>query len=305
MKRPTYKELKNFEEKRKKFERKIRQKRDEINLLEYKEIKDRNDAISSLIEEILNEKLNNIKEIEPESENLTEVESEEEDDLLNNSYEITPLYGKFKIKNQEVNVIIDTRASTNIITKILLQKLNTPIEEPSNKIFTSANGKDIIALGKVKLNFEIQEKKLPIKLQVIESKKEKVLIGMKWLKKVKAEINLENDTITINRRKTLIRIPISCKRTKERYENPATHMINFLFNKPLKRIKKEEIIFNNELSKEKQHQLNELLKEFEDIISTDENPKLGRTGIIKHEIRVTENPIKGRPYLIKDNKRRK
>ena len=73
---------------------------------------------------------------------------------------------------------------------------------------------------------------------------------MKWLKKVKAEINLENDTITINQRKTLIRISISCKRTKERYENLATYMINLLFDKPFKRIKKEEIIFNNELSKE-------------------------------------------------------
>ncbi len=82
-------------------------------------------------------------------------------------------------------------------------------------------------------------------------------------------------------------------------------MINLLFDKSLKKIKKEDIIFNNELSKEEQHQLNELLKEFEDIISTDENPKLGRTGIIKHEIKVTENPIKGRPYPVKDNKKEK
>ncbi len=86
MKRPTYKELKNLEEKRRKFERKIRQKRDEINLLEYKEIKDRNEIISSLIEETLNEELNNIEEVEPKSEDLTEVEFEEEDDWLNNSY---------------------------------------------------------------------------------------------------------------------------------------------------------------------------------------------------------------------------
>ena len=75
MKRSTYKELKNLEEKRRKFERKIRQKRDEINLLEYKEIKDRNETISSLIEETLNEELNNIEEVEPESEDLTEVEN--------------------------------------------------------------------------------------------------------------------------------------------------------------------------------------------------------------------------------------
>jgi len=80
MKRPTFKELKNLQEKNQKFKRKIRQKQDEINLLEYKEIKDINETINFLIEEILNEELNNIEEVEPESEDLTEVESEEEED---------------------------------------------------------------------------------------------------------------------------------------------------------------------------------------------------------------------------------
>ena len=80
MKRPTFKELKNLQEKNRKFKRKIRQKQDEINLLEYKEIKDMNKTINSLIEETLNEELNNIEEVEPESEDLTEAESEEEDD---------------------------------------------------------------------------------------------------------------------------------------------------------------------------------------------------------------------------------
>src|SRR6266542_126690 len=72
--------LEELQEKNRKFKRKIRQKQDEINLLEYKEIKDINETINSLIEEILNEKLNNIEEIEPESKDLTEVESEEDDD---------------------------------------------------------------------------------------------------------------------------------------------------------------------------------------------------------------------------------
>ena len=128
---------------------------------------------------------------------------------------------------------------------------------------------------------------------------------MKWLKRMKAEINLENDIVKLIKRKTLIEIPISCKRTRKRHENPATHLINFLFDKPQKKIKKEEIVIGKELTKEKQQQLNELLKEFEDIISTNENPKLGRTGIIKHEIKVTENPIKMRSYPVKDNKREK
>jgi len=82
-------------------------------------------------------------------------------------------------------------------------------------------------------------------------------------------------------------------------------MVNLLFNKSQKKIKKEETILNDNLTKEEQHQLNELLKEFEDIISTDENPKLERTGIIKHEIKVTKNLIKNRPYSVKDNKREK
>ncbi len=51
-----------------------------INLLEYKKIKDRTETINFLIEETLIEELNNIEEVEFESEDLTEVESEEDDD---------------------------------------------------------------------------------------------------------------------------------------------------------------------------------------------------------------------------------
>ncbi len=50
--------------------------------------------------------------------------------------------------------------------------------------------------------------------------------------------------------KTLITIPISCKRTRKGYENPATHLINLLFDKSQKKIKKKEIIINKELIKE-------------------------------------------------------
>ena len=80
MKRPTLKELKNLQEKNRKFKRKIKQKQDEVNLLEYKEIKDRTETINSLIEEILTEELNNIEEVESEPEESTEAESEEDDD---------------------------------------------------------------------------------------------------------------------------------------------------------------------------------------------------------------------------------
>ncbi len=53
MKRPTLKELKNLQEKNKKFRRKIKQNQDGINLLEYKEVKDRTEIINSLIKETI------------------------------------------------------------------------------------------------------------------------------------------------------------------------------------------------------------------------------------------------------------
>ncbi len=152
IKRPTLKELKNFQEKHRKFRRRFKQNRDKINLLDYKEIKDWTEMINSIIEEALTKELKNIEEVESETEDSTEIESEENNDWLENNYEITLLYEKFKIKSQEVNVIIDTGALTNIITKTLLEKLNIKIEKLSNKIFTLANKKDIITLGKVKLN---------------------------------------------------------------------------------------------------------------------------------------------------------
>ncbi len=75
---------------------------------------------------------------------------------------------------------------------------------------------------------------------------------MKWLKKVKAEINLKNDTVKIIKWKTLIIILISCKKIRKRYKNPATHLVNLLFEKPQKKIKKKEIVINKELTKKEQ-----------------------------------------------------
>ncbi len=78
--------LKGIEKKNRKFKRKVKQKQDEINLLEYKEIKDRTKIINSLIEETLTEELNNNKEVESEFEDLIKEESEEDDDWLENNY---------------------------------------------------------------------------------------------------------------------------------------------------------------------------------------------------------------------------
>ncbi len=65
--------------------------------MNYKEIKNRTEIINSIIEKSLTKKLNNIEEIESESKDLTEKESEKDNNWLRNNYEITLLYGVFPI----------------------------------------------------------------------------------------------------------------------------------------------------------------------------------------------------------------
>ncbi len=54
---------------------------------------------------------------------------------------------------------------------------------------------------------------------------------MKWLKKVNAKIDLEEDKITILRKGIQIIIPISCKKNITNFKNPAIYMINLLSTK--------------------------------------------------------------------------
>ncbi len=75
--------------------------------MDYKEIKNRTEMINSIIEKTLIKELNNIEEVESESSDLIEEESKKDNNWLRNNYKITLLYKKFKIKNQEVNVIIN------------------------------------------------------------------------------------------------------------------------------------------------------------------------------------------------------
>ncbi len=63
---------------------------------------------------------------------------------------------------------------------------------------------------------------------------------------------MKNNIIKIVKWKILIEILISYKKIKKEYENPMIYMINLLFNKSYKIIKKNiKTEYNNKLTKEK------------------------------------------------------
>ena len=91
---------------------------------------------------------------------------------------------KVKINDKEIYAVIDTGAATNLITNRLQKELGLKIIDKSDMIFIMANGKRSAALGKIRVKMEIKGRKIPMELQVIESQKKDLLIGMEtflWL----------------------------------------------------------------------------------------------------------------------------
>ena len=116
---------------------------------------------------------------------------------------MTPLKSKFKINEKEIQVTIDTRATTSVITDRLREKLKLKIQKPSKEIFRIANGKLITSLGELKIKVEFEGEEVLIKTQVIESREEVLLIGVECLDKLKVKINFEKkfmEIITLDRK---------------------------------------------------------------------------------------------------------
>ncbi|CAI2188589.1 13402_t:CDS:2, partial [Funneliformis geosporum] len=226
MKRPQLQELKNIEKVNKKFKKKFI----DNEILNLEEIHELNKEY----------KMHERKLIEGISESTTTI----------------PLTGIIKINNQKVNAIIDTGASTNIITRELLEELDVEIQKP----------------------------------KVIESKDKKLLIGMRWLKLLQAEINVGTQIMKINNNGKEIEMKV----IYEKEECPSMYMIYVLEEE----IEKENVL---NLTQQQQEELDKIIRKYKDIISITDT-QLGKTGIIKHEIHVeTDEPIRKRiEYLIEN-----
>ena len=93
----------------------------------------------------------------------------------------------------------------------LRKQLEIPIEESSNMKFTLANGERTTALGKCRLEVEFDEEIiLPIKVNIVESTEEELLIGNDELIKRNAKIDYQNRRLTIKNKNKQVHIPITC-----------------------------------------------------------------------------------------------
>jgi predicted aspartyl protease len=87
------------------------------------------------------------------------------------------------VEGKEVKIIIDTGAATSVITNKLRKKLGKPIQKGSNVRFVLADGNKVAVLGKTEVEIQINNKKIPIEVEIIDSKEKYIIIGNDILKK--------------------------------------------------------------------------------------------------------------------------
>jgi hypothetical protein len=118
------------------------------------------------------------------------------------------------VEGKEVKIIIDTGAVTSVITNKLRKELNIPIQKGSNVRFVLADGNKIAALGRIEVEMQINNKKIPIEVEIMDSKEKYIIIGNDILKKWNANIDFEEKILEITNNDEEIMIPIEYEKNK-------------------------------------------------------------------------------------------
>ena len=279
-----------------------------------------------------------IKLLEEENEELEEevyeMESTDNENWLRSEEieerekKIVALKGIIKIENVEVKAILDTGAASNIISNKLMEELGMKIQGKSNIIFKMTNKKKVLSLERTLENLEIEEIKIPVSLQVIDSTEDTLLLGNEWFSQVKAKINFEEEELRIKgKNDEVVKIPIYYTKedleelTEEESSSEESDISEYTTEEGTDEEEEseeetdseteelqeeinfiEEIKWNNE---EEGKKMGELLEKYKDVFYRKGNEILGRTNIIEHEIIIEKGkrPIKQRAYSVFDPKK--
>ena len=112
------------------------------------------------------------------------------------------------INDQEIQAVIDTGAAANVISKPLLDKLDLEIQKKSNATFTLANGEKQASLGKATIEIETEDWNIPIKVDVIDSKRKELILGMPMLHELRGKIDIDKGKMVLTINNEEIELPI-------------------------------------------------------------------------------------------------
>jgi len=121
-----------------------------------------------------------------------------------------------EIEDIELDAIIDTGAAVSAITRGLMKELGYKINQSSNVKIINANGVKTRSLGKISdMELTVSGIDTRVTVEVIESEDSTLILGNDWLKKVKAQIDMNKGKVSIKGVNGFVDIPIEFSTGKE------------------------------------------------------------------------------------------
>ena len=146
--------------------------------------------------------------------NLTKPDSREQ---------ITVIRCNVIIKDQTIPAIIDTGATSSVMSNKLRKRLDIPIRETGNISFKMANGTNTAALGQIKVNVEMGNGiVISTIMQITDNPKELLLIGMETIVENEINIDLKRKRLTIEINNEVLEIPIYYTKIEDEEDESET-----------------------------------------------------------------------------------
>ena len=139
----------------------------------------------------------------------------EKEDQLN----ITAAKCNGRIEDTELEIVIDTGAGRSFMSSSLQEKLGYSIDQREDTTFRVANGNIAESVGKLfDVEIFLDEEKFKADFYVIKSEKDLIVLGMDWIKKMKGNLDLEDDVLHIKKGHQNIELPLECYMKEENQE---------------------------------------------------------------------------------------
>ncbi|CAG8773646.1 11022_t:CDS:2, partial [Rhizophagus irregularis] len=121
------------------------------------------------------------------------------DEPINNieAEHLTALRGKLIINQELKDVMFDTGAAVNVITSQIMDEMDLRIEEPSTVRCVMINEDKVASRGTTTIYIQFGDKEVPIKVEVIDSGKNEIVLGNGVLDMFKANIDYTDKTIIL------------------------------------------------------------------------------------------------------------
>ena len=126
---------------------------------------------------------------------------------------MTPAYASGSIEKNIITFIIDTGAGLSLLSQVLLDRFGWSIDEPTTTTVVVADGGEAVTLGIVRdVPVTFGNCTITIDMVVTQSTSYDVILGVDWLKKANALLDLNAATLRIDYRGVKQQVPLDLSR---------------------------------------------------------------------------------------------